>query len=288
MPAMGSPGLAHGLQHLETELEDAFSRIQNHLKLLREDFGSDTLATKPDSRNHRQDAFEKVDALGDWLLKDDVMSIPYEGPGALSELSADALHLSAEMLGTSANSHMRLNSHLMELSMRAAESVHVLKKSRNSTGIYAVNAASSYASAGPTTELERCESILHVIPPNSRFRLVWDLSGVLLIILDAFLLPMTMAWSEWEITPMPASNSASSRVLQMFAILSLIFWPCDIMVNFNTAFYVRGFIETRRWEIAKRYAYTWLGFDICVVLLDFAAGFLGQASVKRETWVNMA
>ena len=126
--------------------------------------------------------------------------------------------------------------------------------------------------------------VSQVIPPNSKFRLIWDLCGVLLIVCDAFLLPMTMAWN-WEITPVPTSNSVSSLVLQLFAIASLLFWPLDIIVNFNTAFYVRGFIETRRWEIAKRYAYTWLSFDVCVVMVDFAAGFLGQ--VSRHPRVNL-
>ena len=269
---MESTSLAQGLQNLEAELQDAFDRIQNHLKFLRQDFVSDTATSQ------LPDTFEKVDALGDWLLKDDVMSIPYEEPSALS---GDALHLSAEMLGASAHAHMRMNSHLMELSMRAAESVHVLRKERLRT--HATNHGTNSVSPnsktrGISTELERCESILQIIPPNSKFRLVWDLCGVVLIVLDAFLLPMTMAWSQWEISPVQQSTDFSSRLLQLFAITSLVFWPCDILVNFNTAFYIRGFIESRRWEIAKRYAHTWLPFDVCVVAVDFLAGFLGQAT----------
>ncbi|CAE7946924.1 Cyclic nucleotide-gated cation channel alpha-3 [Symbiodinium microadriaticum] len=281
---MASTSLEEGIQNLEAELNNAFARIQKHLKVLRQDVGSPPTPVEGSilsAGTGRRASWKVPDSLGDWLLKDDVMSMPHEDP-APSSLGGDALFFSAEMLGASAHSHMRLNSHLMELSMRAAESAHVLKKERMKTGYLSPSKEiSQYTSGGANTvltELERCESILQVIPPNSKFRLAWDLCGVLLIVLDAFLLPMTMAWSEWEVTPMPSSISFSSRVLQIFAIISLAFWPCDIIVNFNTAFYVRGFIETRRWEIAKRYAYTWLGFDICVVLLDFAAGFLGQAS----------
>ena len=285
---MASTSLEEGIQNLEAELNNAFARIQKHLKVLRQDVGSPPTPVEGSilsAGTGRRASWKVPDSLGDWLLKDDVMSMPHEDP-APSSLGGDALFFSAEMLGASAHSHMRLNSHLMELSMRAAESAHVLKKERMKTGYLSPSKEiSQYTSGGANTvltELERCESILQVIPPNSKFRLAWDLCGVLLIVLDAFLLPMTMAWSEWEVTPMPSSISFSSRVLQIFAIISLAFWPCDIIVNFNTAFYVRGFIETRRWEIAKRYAYTWLGFDICVVLLDFAAGFLGQAWVQGE------
>ena len=278
---MEPSSLEKGLQQLEAELEDAFGRIQERLKFLRTDLASDVPVPpetgqpeQPEARSGRREAFERVDSLGDWLLKDDVMSIPHQEP---SLLSGDALHLSAEVLGTSALSHLRLNSHLLELSMRAAESVHALKKGGLRTTLPSTRSMSPHALArGANTELETCESVLQVIPPNSKFRLAWDLCGVCLIVLDAFLLPMTMAW-EWEITPMPTTTGFSSRVLQLFAILSLFFWPLDIMVNFNTAFYIRGFIETRRWEIAKRYAYTWLGFDVCVVAVDYAAGLLGQA-----------
>ena len=289
--AMDSTFLVQGLQNLETELQDSFARIQGRLQLLREDVGSatpaETFPVTPVPVPKRRDSLKVPDSLGDWLLKDDVMSIPYEEPSAVP-LSGDALFLSAEMLGASAHSHMRLNPHLMELSMRAAESAQVLKKERmNSKNFSLRKADSKQFRMSLTGELQACESFLAVLPPNSPFRLVWDLCGVLLIVLDAFLLPMTMAWSEWEVSPMPASTTFSSRLLQLFAITSLIFWPCDILVNFNTAFYIRGFIETSRWEIAKRYAKTWLSFDVCVVALDFLAGFLGQAGQPEFCTMNV-
>ena len=282
---MGSTSLAEGLQSLEEELENSFGRIQNHLKFLREDVGLEmqgpTSAVR--TKSGRRDSLQRPETLEEWLLKDDVMSIPYEEPGN-TPVSGDALYLSAEILGAGSHSHLRLNSHLMELSMRAAESVHVLKRERMRSGLISSNSANNHLAIVNRvgTELERCESVLQVIPPNSKFRLAWDLCGVFLIMLDAFLLPVTMAW-EWEITPMPTSTSFSSRVLQLFAILSLVFWPLDIFVNFNTAFYIRGFIETRRWEIAKHYAYTWLGFDVCVVAVDYAAGLLGQVSRNAQS-----
>ena len=162
---MASTSMAQGFQNLESELQDAFGRIQQHLRVLRDDCISDTKTagtgiTEGVDVSARKGSFERVDSLGDWLLKDDVMSIPYEEPATLS---GDALQLSAEMLGTSAHSHMRLNSHLMELSMRAAESVHALKKERlRMTGVHSTSHVTSphTSQGGPSTELQRCESIL--------------------------------------------------------------------------------------------------------------------------------
>ncbi|CAE7225657.1 CNGA3 [Symbiodinium sp. KB8] len=225
--------------------------------------------------------------LEDWLLKEDVLSIPNEEP---STLSGDALHLSAEMLSGNARAYLRLNSHLMELSMRAAESVTVFRKERMSTLSVSPTATVSprtkkirNVAAQLSTELEKCESIFKVFPPNSTFRLIWDFCGISFIVLDAFLLPLCIAWG-WEISPMPPSSMTfNSQLFQLFAIVSLVFWPLDILVNFNTAFYTQGRVETRRWQIAKRYAATWLAFDICVVTIDYLAGLLAQATEEQAT-----
>ena len=160
-----------------------------------------------------------------------VMSIPNAEP---CKLSGDALQLSAEMLGANARSYLRLNSHLMELSVKAAESVDVFKKERMRTMSVSPEVSVSpkttrknirNVAAALSTELEKFQSILKVLPPNSPFRLFWDLFGIFLIVLDAFLLPLCMAWG-WEISPLlPESPRFSDYVLQVFALTSLIFWP---------------------------------------------------------------
>eukprot|EP00439_Symbiodinium_sp_Y106_P049136 s484_g6.t1 len=280
--------LTQRLQDLEDELQDAFHRVQDRVNVLRQDLVEDMPAemglVEEDTTQMSKDL---PDLLEDWLLTEDVLSIPDEEP---TVLSGDALHLSAEMLSGNARSYLRLNSHLMELSMRAAESVTVFRRERKNT----LN-VSPVASVSPrtrqirnvaaqlSTELEKCESVFKVFPPNSTFRLIWDFCGISFIVLDAFLLPMCMAWG-WEISPMPPSSPTfSNQLFQLFAIVSLVFWPLDMLVNFNTAFYTQGRVETRRWQIAKRYAATWLPFDIGVVTIDYLAGLLVQATEEQAT-----
>ncbi|CAE7667573.1 CNGA3 [Symbiodinium sp. CCMP2456] len=279
--------LAQRLQDLEDELQDAFHRVQDRVNVLRQDLVEDMPAEVGTVEEDATQVSDSPNLLEDWLLKEDVLSIPNEEP---TTLSGDALHLSAEMLSGHARSYLRLNSHLMELSMRAAESVTVFRKERMSTLSVSPVATVSprtrqirNVAAQLSTELEKCESIFKVFPPNSTFRLIWDFCGISFIVLDAFLLPMCIAWG-WEISPMPPSSPTfDNQLFQLFAIVSLVFWPLDILVNFNTAFYTQGRVETRRSQIAKRYAATWLPFDICVVTIDYLAGLLVQATEEQTT-----
>ena len=85
----------------------------------------------------------------------------------------------------------------------------------------------------------------------------------------------------------PSSPTFSNQLFQLFAIVSLVFWPLDMLVNFNTAFYTQGRVETRRWQIAKRYAATWLPFDIGVVTIDYLAGLLVQVQCPCFIVLNL-
>ena len=88
--------LTQRLQDLEDELQDAFHRVQDRVNVLRQDLVEDMPAemglVEEDTTQMSKDL---PDLLEDWLLTEDVLSIPDEEP---TVLSGDALHLSAEML----------------------------------------------------------------------------------------------------------------------------------------------------------------------------------------------
>ena len=81
---------------------------------------------------------------------------------------------------------------------------------------------------------------------------VWDLCGLALLLADAILLPLSLAW-DWH----QGTDEAGSFFLLVVFLLSLLFWSVDICMNLNTAFYQRGFLVFSRWEILKHYLQTW-------------------------------
>ncbi|CAJ1350250.1 unnamed protein product [Effrenium voratum] len=161
---------------------------------------------------------------------------------------------------------------MMGLSMKAAEAVGVVGRESLRTSFVEMTRSQQRSPVSNDDKSRpchpgRCKPWL----PNSKFRVSWDLAGMFLIVCDAFLLPVVIAW-DLDITPFLGDNSVAARLLQMFSIISMCFWPLDILLNFNTSFYVKGTLQKARWAIAKRYMTTWLAFDICVVALDLSAG----------------
>ena len=78
------------------------------------------------------------------------------------------------------------------------------------------------------SEFDKCDSI--VVSPNSKFRVGWDFASVTLIILDAFLLPLTMAF-DLDVSPFAAGAKGGEVLLQALAMTSLIFWPLDTCLH---------------------------------------------------------
>ena len=74
------------------------------------------------------------------------------------------------------------------------------------------------------SEFDTCNSL--VVPPNSKFRVGWDFASVTLIILDAFLLPLTLAF-DLDVAPFANDRVGGDVLLQALALMSLIFWPLE-------------------------------------------------------------
>ena len=102
--------------------------------------------------------------------------------------------------------------------------------------------------------------------PLKRTSKVWDLCGLALLLADAILLPLSLAW-DWH----QGTDEPGSLFLLVVFLLSLLFWSVDICMNLNTAFYQRGFLVFSRWEILKHYLQTWcldsIGYSIIMMFL---------------------
>eukprot|EP00930_Biecheleria_cincta_P038634 TRINITY_DN2653_c0_g2_i3.p1 TRINITY_DN2653_c0_g2~~TRINITY_DN2653_c0_g2_i3.p1 ORF type:complete len:1208 (-),score=192.20 TRINITY_DN2653_c0_g2_i3:136-3759(-) len=116
-----------------------------------------------------------------------------------------------------------------------------------------------------------------VLNPNSMERLAWDVVGFFLIVIDAFVLPVSIAWD----LPYSANDAAGMFLLVIFWI-TVTFWTVDVIINFNTGFYEGGRLQRRRLAVAWHYACTWLAFDTGLISLDFVtiASLLSEAETQ--------
>jgi len=101
---------------------------------------------------------------------------------------------------------------------------------------------------------------LRVVPlrPSSTWVTCWDMLGMFIVLYDAFTLPVMVAW-DFDVA-FPG------------AWVACVFWAIDIVVKFNTGHFAADgtLIMDRRW-VSRRYATTWLGFDLAVVSADILA-----------------
>ena len=81
--------------------------------------------------------------------------------------------------GKSQKLNLRLNHHLMELSMKANEAVGNARRERWRNALEITRTRSSTKTY--SSEFERCDSCT-IIPPNSKFRILWDMASAAMIL----------------------------------------------------------------------------------------------------------
>lgn len=152
---------------------------------------------------------------------------------------------------------VRLHNRWMQLSMQT-EAVLALSEYRRMPSLKGLKHAPSYMSGGPPDLPVR---LLH---PLGKARVIWDLCGLLLLIVDTILLPLSLAFG-WT----SGTQDAGSFILLLDFIASVFFWTLDIFMNLNTAFYSKGALVYDRHAIIRHYVKTWCVLDVCVVVLDY-------------------
>mmetsp|Transcript_57274 Transcript_57274/g.133948 ORF Transcript_57274/g.133948 Transcript_57274/m.133948 type:complete len:1188 (+) Transcript_57274:58-3621(+) len=133
-----------------------------------------------------------------------------------------------------------------------------------------------------TEQVSSNGTINSVLQPGGTIRLIWDILGGCLLLLDATFLPISLAWDLDMRTP-----GAAGLLLSISFWTSFAFWSTDILVNFNTAVYIQGRLEILRKLIALHYLKTWLLFDVGLVTLDIISlgesyGHMGDLSTFRS------
>jgi len=95
--------------------------------------------------------------------------------------------------------------------------------------------------------------------PDSRRRIAWDLTSVLILSWDLVMIPLQLSFSITE-TPL----------IKVMTNFGMCFWTTDLLFTFFVGFYnQRGNIEMRPLRIAKRYMKTWFILDLLIVSLDW-------------------
>jgi len=109
--------------------------------------------------------------------------------------------------------------------------------------------------------LQRVEA--YVIPPNSAWRLMWELLGCLFILYDVAVIPLQMF------------DVSGNEVMQWG---TRIFWTLDLPCTLMTGIMLGdGSITCDLKSIVTRYARTWLALDIVVVSVDWVEVFMSQS-----------
>ncbi|CAE7511638.1 unc-103 [Symbiodinium sp. KB8] len=102
--------------------------------------------------------------------------------------------------------------------------------------------------------------------PHSPVRVCWDLLGLVLIIMDAFMVPIALAW-DVGIEPV----DLGSTLMCLSFLTALTYWSSDVAMTLNTGFYSKGRLVLDRGQVFCHYLTTWLIFDLVLISLDVAA-----------------
>jgi len=96
-----------------------------------------------------------------------------------------------------------------------------------------------------------------VLHPNSNFRSVVDLIGVCILAYDMCVTPVVLAW-----------DLTVDRGLLYASYFTTVWWTLDIVLNFRTAFFVHGVLETEPSKVTRNYL-RWFPLDALVTSADW-------------------
>ncbi|CAK9078837.1 Potassium/sodium hyperpolarization-activated cyclic nucleotide-gated channel 2 [Durusdinium trenchii] len=168
----------------------------------------------------------------------------------------------ASVGGRDGSNDIRLHGRWMELSTQFA-----------AQGNLEARPARAAVRAHRNSTLELLEEAGAGIPlwhPSGYFRLMWDGFSVLITLLDAFTMPVSLAWEADVGSPDGRWPSGDSGADTLYAIFwtTFFFWSIDIPITCNTAVYINGEIKKNRCMVLWTYLRTWFLFDASLVTLD--------------------
>eukprot|EP00930_Biecheleria_cincta_P048709 TRINITY_DN33988_c0_g1_i1.p1 TRINITY_DN33988_c0_g1~~TRINITY_DN33988_c0_g1_i1.p1 ORF type:complete len:714 (+),score=91.84 TRINITY_DN33988_c0_g1_i1:264-2144(+) len=107
------------------------------------------------------------------------------------------------------------------------------------------------------------------VKPDSAVATVWDVAASIFIMHDFVVMPLSSFQTAYEMVESPLRHLAS------------IFWVLNVFVRFFIGYMDKyGHPVTSFSKVARRYVWTWLGFDVFLVVVDFLPFVLGGHSGK--------
>jgi len=97
-----------------------------------------------------------------------------------------------------------------------------------------------------------------VTHPQSRFRLTWDIVGMILLLYDLITIPLT-------------AFDLESVALTGMSWFTTLYWTCDMAASCLTGYYSSGKLVLVPQRIIRHYAQTWLLFDIIIIAPEWFA-----------------
>jgi len=97
-----------------------------------------------------------------------------------------------------------------------------------------------------------------VLHPSSVKRMIWDLAGLFMMLIDLITVPLVMAFS-----------MESAFGMRIIAWIVAVFWSVDIPISCLTSYSTEGALIVSIRQILLHYLRTWMLFDVAVVSMDW-------------------
>mmetsp|Transcript_51504 Transcript_51504/g.159789 ORF Transcript_51504/g.159789 Transcript_51504/m.159789 type:complete len:923 (-) Transcript_51504:195-2963(-) len=124
---------------------------------------------------------------------------------------------------------------------------------------------------GASRVRRRCTECLEVLVthPNAPRRILWDMFGIMLLMHDLVMLPMSVFNLGTE-----GLGTSYEQFQEAFDLTSSVFWSTDMIVSFLTGYLTtEGLIEVRPHWVARNYIKTWFSLDLFIVAVDWVSFF---------------
>lgn len=94
--------------------------------------------------------------------------------------------------------------------------------------------------------------------PSSKYRLLWDVLGIVFLGYDLLSVPLQVYAFE------------EHRVAKIGRYITAAFWSADILASFFVGYHVKGRVEMRPCKVACHYVRSWFMLDVALVATDWA------------------
>lgn len=111
----------------------------------------------------------------------------------------------------------------------------------------------------------------YTLDPQCRLRMGHDILSIVVLATDIIVALVVLAW-----------NLEVNDDIAALNIMSFSFWCADIVLNFFTGFYSEGMLESRPYQVAKRYLRSWFVPDLAIVAADLATFLLGDSGASSR------